>query len=95
METTDVMTVAGLLAFGAMLSFGFSEKDGVEHFTATGWVYNHPPNWWMPQTYTPASWLTPYTPDQLQYASGCAPNLDRGSPGNLNFSSSSYRFWRM
>lgn len=83
-------TVIVAIATVAVLSFLNVCKT--EGFTAAGWTLTHPSEWWFPQKYNASNWLTTYYPDQLSQPTCLSYN--RGNAGNLNFNSSSYRFWR-
>jgi len=87
-------TILGLITILSFMTFMAMNKNE-ENFTATGLVYNIPPGWWFPQQYNSTTWLTPYYPEQLSSPTACQPSLNRGNAADLNYMSSSYRFWRM
>lgn len=75
-----------------LLKEGFEKEKKREDFTAPGWTLTRPSEWWFPEKYDTASWLTPYYPDQLSQPQCLSYN--RGPPQPLNFYSTAYRFWR-
>lgn len=74
------------------LVVGMSIKK--ENFTADGWFYNSPPEWFHKKKYDSSDWMTPYYPDQISIPTGCDMHY-RGDNHDLNYFSSAYRFWRM
>lgn len=67
-----------------------------ENFTATGWVENRPPNWYMVPKYDPRQWLVREYQDKIQPECVTYSIADKyGGLDNLNYLSSAYRFWRM
>ena len=86
----NTISLAILLTITTITLMFCSKKT--EGFTATGWVYNRPSEWWFPQKYNVADWLTPYYPDQLSQPTCLSYN--RGYSPNLNYNSSAYRFWK-
>lgn len=70
-------------------------KDKKEGFDASGYVYNHYPNWFSKKPYDMKDWLVPVYPDMIQPA--CLPyNVESkwGSLENMNYNSQAYKFWR-
>lgn len=65
-----------------------------ENFTADGWVFNKPPEWYNKSAYNPNDWYVAYYPEQLSQPGGCDMHY-RGDNKELNWLSSAYRFWRM
>lgn len=82
------------IILASILCIYFSGILHKENFTADGWVYNVPPEWYRSKKYTMSDWFTVYYPDQVSQATGCDSEY-RGDYKDLNYLSSAYRFWRM
>ena len=91
MKSTIAIVVSVLAVLAAIMIVNSKQKEG---FTADGWVLNQPPEWFHKAQYDPNEWIVAYYPDQLAKPGGCDMHY-RGDPRELNFLSSSYRFWRM
>jgi len=93
MKSTVAIVVSVLAVIAAtMLVNSRSQQMKKEGFTADGWVLNQPPEWFHKPTYDPNDWIVAYYPDQLSKPE-CMHY--RGDHRELNWLSSSYRFWRM
>ena len=87
-----IVIICFLLSVAAIIlaSIAFTKnKDG---FDATGLVFNDPPNWFHKNSYNINDWFVYYEPEQLANPE-CTHY--RGEPQELNWLSSTYRFWRM
>lgn len=91
MKSTIAIVVSVLAVVAAIMLVNSKNK---ENFTADGWVFNQPPNWFNKIAYNPEDWLVAYYPDQLSQPGGCDIHY-RGNNSELNYLSSAYRFWRM
>jgi hypothetical protein len=91
MKPTIAIIASILAVLAAVLLVQSKQKEG---FTADGWVLNQPPEWFHKASYDPNEWIVSYNPDQLAKPGGCDMHY-RGDPRELNYLSSSYRFWRM
>ena len=89
MKTTIALVASILAVVGAILIVQYKQK---EQFDAAGLVFNRPPEWFRKQAYNPSDWLVAYYPDQLS-----KPECMhwRGNNKELNWLSSTNRFWRM
>lgn len=94
MKPTVAIIASILAVFAALLLVQYKQKEVSEHFDAAGLVFNRPPEWFNKPTYNADDWLVAYYPDQLSNPGGCDMHY-RGDPRDLNYLSSSYRFWRM
>lgn len=91
---STIAILASVLAVIAAILIVQSKQASVEGFTADGWIFNRPPEWFNKIAYNPNDWIVAYYPDQLAQPGGCDMHY-RGDPRELNYLSSAYRFWRM
>lgn len=84
-----ILVLSMLAVIAALLIIN---NDKTEGFDAAGLVLNVPPEWFNKAAYDPNDWIVAYNPDQLAKPE-CMHY--RGSPYELNYLSSAYRFWRM
>jgi hypothetical protein len=82
--------ILAILILSASL-VAYSKKDKVEGFDAAGLVFNKPPEWFNKGAYDLNNWIVYYEPDQISKPE-CMHY--RGNAAELNWLSSSYRFWR-
>jgi hypothetical protein len=90
---TSIVIIASMIAVLVSLYIKNKNECNKEGFTATGLVFNRPPEWFNKPKYNPDDWLVTYYPDQLSKPE-CL-SYSRGNPQELNYLSSAYRFWRM
>ena len=76
----------------SILTTSIASRCNIEQFSADGWVYNLPSEWYYPKEYEITDWFTPVNPDQLSY-SPCL-SYNRGDSGILNYNSYAYRLWK-
>lgn len=89
MKSTVAIIASVLAVVAAILIVQYKQK---ERFDATGLVFNQPPEWFRKQSYNANDWIVSYYPDQLSKPE-CMHY--RGDPKELNWLSSTNRFWRM
>jgi hypothetical protein len=90
MKPTVAIVASILAVLAAFMLVQYKQK---ERFDAAGLVFNKPPEWFHKAAYNPNDWIVSYNPDQLALPGGCDMHY-RGDPRELNYLSSSYRFWR-
>lgn len=95
MKSTIAIIASVLAVLAAILIVNSKHRHlQKEGFTADGWVFNQPPEWFHKTSYNPSDWIVSYYPDQLAKPGGCDMHY-RGDPRELNYLSSAQRFWRM
>ena len=92
MKSTIAIVMSILAIFAAVVLV--KNNNSKEGFDAAGLIFNQPPEWFHKPAYNLEDWLVAYNPDQLSQPGGCDMHY-RGSPEELNYLSSVYRFYRM
>lgn len=84
-----ILSIIAIIISAIAISRAMKEKEG---FDATGLVFNKPPEWFHKSEYDVNNWLVYYEPDQISKPD-CMHH--RGNAEDLNYMSSTNRFWRM